>query len=418
MIKLLLSTLIVASALFAASKPTINKTMLEDTYTLYALDAQIHQKPHKASEFFAELYKQTSKKEYLYQSLRMLEQAKDTKALTKSTHDALVQFPDDEILKRFEIIALLKEGKFGEASQSAAILSEKTKAASNYLLYAEARFKLADYKGGIAALKNAYALDYDETTAERIALIQYAQLGEKKEAIEFLKNHIGTHGNSKVLGKRLGSFYGDSGALDDAASIYEQTYEFTQDPLVAQEAIKIYVYQQNFVKLNALLEKSGVNDAMLLELYIREKQFDKASELAKKLYKEEQNPVYLAQSSVFAYEASSNKSDPALLNEVVEGLKLANSEMDDPLYLNYLGYLMIDHDLNITEGMGYVERALKKQPDSPFYIDSLAWGHYKKGECAEALRLIRQVESMIGTDEDEVKEHLKAIEMCKTKEKK
>ena len=78
---------------------------------------------------------------------------------------------------------------------------------------------------------------------------------------------------------------------------------------------------------------------------------------------------------------------------------------------------MIDHNLNITEGMGYVERALKKQPESPFYIDSLAWGHYKKGECAEALRLIRQVESMIGTDEDEVKEHLKAIEKCKTKEK-
>lgn len=417
MIKLVLSTLIVTSALFAAPKPTINKTMLEDTFILYAFDAQMRQKPHQASEFFAELYKQTSKKEYLYQSLRMLEQANDTKALSKSTHDALLLSPDDETLKRFEIIGLLKEGKFGEASQSAALLSEKTKKASDYLLYAEARFKLADYNGGIAALKNAYALNYDETTAERIALIQYAHLGEKKEAIEFLKNHIGTHGNSKVLGKRLGSFYGDSGALDDAASMYEQTYDFTQDPLIAQEAIKIYVYQQNFVKLNALLEKSGVNDAMLLELYIREKQFDKASELAKKLYKEEQNPVHLAQSSVFAYEASSNKSDPALLSEVVEGLKLANSEMDDPLYLNYLGYLMIDHNLNIAEGMGYVERALKKQPDSPFYIDSLAWGHYKKGECSEALKLIKQVESMIGTDEDEVKEHLKAIEKCKTKEK-
>ncbi|MDP3464942.1 MAG: hypothetical protein Q8R86_04150 [Sulfuricurvum sp.] len=417
MIKLVLSTLIVTSALFAAPKPTINKTMLEDTFILYALDAQTRQKPHQASEFFAELYKQTSKKEYLYQSLRMLEQANDTKALSKSTHDALVLSPDDETLKRFEIIGLLKEGKFGEASQSAALLSEKTKKASDYLLYAEARFKLTDYNGGISALKNAYALNYDETTAERIALIQYAHLGEKKEAIEFLKNHIETHGNSKVLGKRLGSFYGDSGALDDAASMYEQTYDFTQDPLIAQEAIKIYVYQQNFVKLNALLEKSGVNDAMLLELYIREKQFDKASELAKKLYKEEQNPVHLAQSSVFAYEASKNKNDATLLKEVIEGLKLANSEMDDPLYLNYLGYLMIDHNLNITEGMLYVERALKKQPDSPFYIDSLAWGHYKKGECSEALKLMKQVESMIGTDEDEVKEHLKAIEKCKIKEK-
>jgi len=66
--------------------------------------------------------------------------------------------------------------------------------------------------------------------------------------------------------------------------------------------------------------------------------------------------------------------------------------------------------------MGYVRRALDKQPDSPFYIDSLAWGHYKQNECVEALRLIKQVESMIGSDEDEVRDHLKAIEKCKTKE--
>jgi hypothetical protein len=125
----------------------------------------------------------------------------------------------------------------------------------------------------------------------------------------------------------------------------------------------------------------------------------------------------LAQSSVFAYEATKNKNDPKLLSEVVSGLKQANSELESPLYLNYLGYLMIDHDINVTEGMGYVKRALEKEPNSPFYIDSLAWGHYKLGECVDALRLIKQVESMIGTGEDEVKDHLKAIEKCHAKEK-
>jgi hypothetical protein len=30
---------------------------------------------------------------------------------------------------------------------------------------------------------------------------------------------------------------------------------------------------------------------------------------------------------------------------------------------------------------------------------------------------MKQVESMIGSEEDEVKEHIKAIEACKTKEK-
>ena len=416
MIKSFIAIVLAVSVANAAPQTLHNGNVLEDTFSLYALDAQMRQKYHQASGFFAELYKQTSKKEYLYQSLRMLEQSNDIKSLSKIISEALAKDPEDEILNRFEIIVLLKEGKFAEASQKAFLHSEKSKTSPDYLLYAEARLKLGDYAGTVGALKKSYGLNYDETTAERIALIQYTQLDEKSEAIAFLKEHIGTHGNSQILGKRLGSLYADKGALEDAAEIYEQTYDSFKDPSVAEEALKIYLYQQNIPKMTALLEKSQMNDPLLLDLYVRVKSFDKASALAQTLYEREDNPLYLAQSSVFKYEGAANRNDPSLLSDVVEGLKRANTDLQEPLYLNYLGYLMIDHDLNVTEGMGYVRRALEKQPDSPYYIDSLAWGHYKLNECVEALRLIKQVESMIGSDEQEVKDHLKAIEKCKTKE--
>ena len=421
-----LFTLIVASVLsvYGAQKLKVHNSasanapieMIEDTYLLAALDAQTRHKYSLSSGYFGLLYSKTEKKEFLYQSLRMLEHANEISKLSDITLQELAKNPNDVTLKRFKVIALLKNGQFGHASQEALALSDETKAASDYALNAEAFLKLSEFQSAYTAFKKGYDLSHDEEMADRLALIQYIHLNEKKEAIEFLKNHIETYGNTKILGKRLGSFYGDRGELDKAAGIFDQTYILTNDPLIAQEAIKIYVYQQNFEKLNLLLEKSGVNDPMLLELYIRDKRFDKASELAKKLYKQEQNPLYLGQSSIFAYEASINKNDPILLKEVVAALKQVNGEIDDPLYLNYLGYLMIDHDLNVTEGMEYVQRALKKQPESPYYIDSLAWGHYKKGECAQALKLIKQVESMIGSDEQEVKEHLDAIEKCKIKE--
>lgn len=417
MIKTLSIAALMVTLAGAAPKILHNANLVEDTFTLYALDAQMRQKPHQASGFFAELYKQTSKKEYLYQSLRMLEQSNEIKTFAVLTAAELSKAPEDETLKRFEIIALLKEGRFGEASQKALVLSEKSQKVPDYLLYAESRLKLGDYTGGTAILKKAYLLDYDETTAERIALIQYAHLGEKTEAIKFLKEHIGAHGNSPRIGKRLGSLYADSGKLDDAALIYEQTYDAYGEISSSEEALKIYLFQQNFTKMTTLLEKSHTNDPLLLDLYVRAKVFDKASALAQTLYEREDNPLYLAQSSVFKYEGAANRNDPALIADVIEGLKKANGDLEEPLYLNYLGYLMIDHDINVSEGMGYVRRALEKQPDSPFYIDSLAWGHYKLNECVEALRLMKQVESMIGTEEEEVKDHLKAIEKCKTKEK-
>ncbi len=397
------------------AKPAPGPNVFEDTFSLYALDAQVHQKYHLASGFFTELYKETSNKEYLYQSLRMLEQANDLKALAKETDKALKETPEDVILKRFSVIVLLKEGNFAQASQKALLMSQNSQKAADHLLYAESRLKLSDYEGAVGALKKAYALDYDETTAERIALIEYAHLGKKNEAIKFLKEHIGAHGNSIVIGRRLASLYADSGALSDAASLYEQTYEGFGDPVLAGEAAKIYLYQQDFVKLTALLEKSHINEPLLLDLYVKEKQFNKASELALKVYEQEDNPLYLAQSAVYKYEGSANRNDPALISDVVEKLKKALEDIDEPLFLNYLGYLMIDHDVNVSEGMGYVRRALEKEPESPFYIDSLAWGHYKQNDCAEALRLIKQVESMIGSDEQEVKDHLKAIEQCKIK---
>jgi len=421
--KFFVLVLMIIVSLHGATKPQEQKKILinqpieieDETYVLAALDAQIRQKHGLAASYFDKLYLKTKRKEYLYQSLRMIEQSNDIDKLTRLTQTALAVNPEDRTLQRFSIIALLKSGKFSQAAQESFILSEQTKAAGDYALNAEALIKLGNFQGSYVALKKGYDLTHDEDMADRIALIMYAHLEQKKEAIAFLKEHVFAHGNSKIVGKRLAGLYADSGALDDAALIYEQVYDLNLDPLIAQELIKIYAYQQNMIKLNAILEKSNVNDPLLLELYVRNKQFDKASELAKKLYKQDQDPLYLAQSSVFAYEASTNKNDPLLLSEVVDGLKQVNSEIDSPLYANYLGYLMIDHDIDIDGGMVYVKKALAAQPESPFYLDSLAWGHYKKGECVEALRLIKKVESMIGTDEDEVKQHLKAIEKCKSK---
>lgn len=417
MIRHLFSAAIALSLLNAAPKNVSNSQVWEDTLSLYALDAQMRQKYKRSADFFTELYKQTSNKEYLIQSLKMLEQANDIKTFSSQIATALAATPDDEILKRFEIIVLLKEGKFAEASEKGLLLSQKSNQPPNHLLYGEARLKLGDYAGAVEALNKAYALNYDDTTAERIALIRYTQLGEKKEAIAFLKQHIGTHGNSQVLGKRLGSLYADQGQLDDAARIYEQTYDEYQDSASAEEALKIYLYQQNLSKMTGILEKSHSNDPLLLDIYVKVRSFDKASALAQTLYEREDNPIYLAQSAVFKYEGSADRNNSELLSSVIEGLKKANKDIEEPLYLNYLGYLMIDHDINVSEGVGYVRRALEKQPDSPFYLDSLAWGKYKLGECDEALRLIKQVESMIGSEEDEVREHLKAIEKCIPKEK-
>lgn len=386
-----------------------------DGYLLGALDAQARQKYDVAEKYWEVLYTKTGDKGTLYQWMSLLEKTNNNPKLVEVTQKALVTYPADLILHRFLAIGWLKGGHYPQAATKATWLAQQTQKGGDYALVGEALIKTNDFTGALAAFNQAYTTLHTDAIADRIALIMYLQLKQKKEAIAWLKAHIQNYGTSVLLGKRLGAMYADGGDLDNAALINEQAYDTTKDLSCATEALKIYTYQKRMDKLAALLEKSSLNNPLLLEIYIQTKQFDKGSALAKKLYENDHNLHYLGQSAILAYEGSKNQNDPLLLNEVTQRLKTVNAQLKSPLYQNYLGYLMIDHNMDIDVGMGYVKQALLGEPKSPFYLDSLAWGYYKKGECTKALSLIKEVKSLLQSPQQEVEDHLKAIESCKNR---
>lgn len=66
---------------------------------------------------------------------------------------------------------------------------------------------------------------------------------------------------------------------------------------------------------------------------------------------------------------------------------LTTAVRSDPLNapaLNSLGYTLADRGERLTEAVGYIERALKVEPDNPSYIDSLGWALFKQGRVEEA----------------------------------
>ncbi|MBT7067368.1 MAG: tetratricopeptide repeat protein [Verrucomicrobia bacterium] len=53
--------------------------------------------------------------------------------------------------------------------------------------------------------------------------------------------------------------------------------------------------------------------------------------------------------------------------------------------LNYLAYMWAESDQHLEQAMVYIERALVIKPESPAYLDTRAWVHYRKGDYAAAL---------------------------------
>lgn len=87
--------------------------------------------------------------------------------------------------------------------------------------------------------------------------------------------------------------------------------------------------------------------------------------------------------------------------------------IDDSIYLNYYGYTLIDKEVDVKKGMKIIEDALVQQPENTFYLDSLAWGYYKEGNCKKAYQLMKRVVDEEGLEEPEIVEHWNAIQACK-----
>lgn len=61
---------------------------------------------------------------------------------------------------------------------------------------------------------------------------------------------------------------------------------------------------------------------------------------------------------------------------------------DNAVYLNYLGYSLLDRRLKTAEAKALIARAFKAAPENGAVIDSMGWAEFLTGNIAEAVRLL------------------------------
>jgi len=85
--------------------------------------------------------------------------------------------------------------------------------------------------------------------------------------------------------------------------------------------------------------------------------------------------------------------------------KLFVIEPDNIEALNFLGYLYAEQGVRLDEAEDLILRALKQKPGNGYYLDSLAWVHYKRGSYDKALSFQRKAVGKI-PDDPVMQEHL------------
>ncbi len=90
--------------------------------------------------------------------------------------------------------------------------------------------------------------------------------------------------------------------------------------------------------------------------------------------------------------------DYALAAERVHKFELMESELrraiaekpDFAAAYNALGYSFADRNINLSEAIKLIEKALSLSPNDHYMLDSLGWAHYRKGNLNKAVKYLQQ----------------------------
>ena len=229
----------------------------------------------------------------------------------------------------------------------------------------------------------------------------YLKLNKVEDLIPKLEKLAKSHQNDPQILMILGMAYESLNKLERAEKIYEKVLKLQPgNKEVFERLISVLVNEKKYQKAIDLLNKKYAENpknyqiiVMMAEIEDQRNNTQEAVNLIKEAIsinpKDEKLYFYLG---IYL-----DKLDR--WEEVEKALKKAiklRPNFHDAL--NYLGYSYIVRNIDIDKGIELVKKALKYAPDNPAYLDSLAWGYYKKGKYDKALNIMLKVINKINND--------------------
>ena len=391
---------------------------LENQYIILALESENQRLYYDARELYIRLFEQTNNYEYLLKHLAISTQIKDYKIVKEYASKYYINnIKQEEIILRLYTFALFKLGDQKEALLNAQKLTNLFQNDVNYELLGTIYLQQKDYLKAYELFEKAFTLNKSANTFLNLTNIQYFNLSQKEEAISKIEQYIKENGHDFNLSMQLLAFYEKEQKTEKIIPLLKEMYsEYKKNnELLMFNKTKIllikYIAKDNVGMAINFLEENKEEDEILLNLYKITNQPLKAYNLLGSLYANSDNLEYLGQQAIIEFEMAEDKRK--VLNSVIAKFEKVIEHIDNHIYENYLAYILIDFNINVSKGVTLVKKALKEEPNNLAYIDTLAWGQYKLKNCQEANKQMKRVVDEVGLNDEEIKLHWEKIKECK-----
>jgi len=398
-----------------ASQTSQKHVQSEDEWIMKAIWYEQEGDFKQSNVYYNKLYHATKRDEYLFKELTTAFYGGLTSNNLSKLKSYTLKHPTNLKAKRLLLSFYLNKKEYENAKKIAQELTEQSTEAVDFELSANPYLYSGDYKRAIQLLDKAYEKTSNEDILLKITAVMANYMGDIEGAIKRLEEYRMNFGCSEKVCLQLSDIYAQQRKIDKLTSVYKALYRITNKEIYAEKLIESYLYKKDYAQSIDFLKHEYNNNELLYALYIEKKDYLKADELAKQLLAETKDPKWYAESAMAFYEGSTNKNDKVMLTEVVQRFENAlTAGVKNGVYLNYYGYILIDKDINISKGMEIIQKALLQDPENSYYLDSLAWGHYKNADCKEAYNIMKKVIDIEGLKDEELKEHWNAIHIkCK-----
>ena len=397
-----------------------NKTKsfnLEDPYIMYALEYENQKDYISAREIYSKLFKNTNNYEYLVKYLNLSFVLKDYKNVKKYASLNLVEdIKQEEMILKLYTLSLLKLNEKEQCIKYAKKLTKKFYHKSNHTFLASIYLDLKEYEKSEEEFKKAYKINKSVHTLQTITNIQYYFTNQKEKSKNTMEKYITSNSYPFSLSLQLLSFYEKDKENEKIIPLLEKMYSYykkeNKEPSLSntQNLLSRYLLQKDSKKAIKFLEENDKENPALLTLYRDANEIEKANRLLDLLYKKTNNLEFLGQKAILEFEMAENKKE--VLNSVISKFDKVLEKISNPVYENYLAYILIDYDLDINRGLILVKKALSKDPNNLAYIDTLAWGEYKIKDCKNAYKNMKNVIENAKFEDDEITLHWEKIKEC------
>ncbi len=399
----------------ANANPIHKNNAKYDIMILLALDYELLEKYTESSEIYKKLYSLTNDKEYLEKTVTQIILIKDYKTLGELCINNLDKYPSlDERLYRLAIMASLQQLQLNKAVELSQTLLKKYNSVVNYEIVGNVYYAKGDYEKSVEYFESAYASSKKPKTLISLVDVLYVYLNEKQKAISYLETYLRLYDCQELVCNKLILFYREQQNIDGMISVMKtavKKYKNTSTNKIVLSLLVDMLEKKDIKEAIAFLENEKIDDTRLLILYERAGEYKKALNLVRRKYKQTKNKELLGQIAILEFEIADDKK--MMMKHVIANFELALTISNNPNYKNYYGYLLIDYDIDIDKGLMLVKEALKSVPDNFAYMDSVAWGYYKKKNCKKAFKYMKKIVDQIGLDNKEIKLHWEKIQECK-----